>query len=51
MIGGCGRFFEGTASDMYNALINKLGKLPKETKVYCGHEYTEANLRVGFYDV
>ncbi|KAF0455588.1 Hydroxyacylglutathione hydrolase [Gigaspora margarita] len=44
-IGGCGRFFEGTADQMYNSLINVLGKLPEETKVYCGHEYTKGNLR------
>ncbi|CAG8493836.1 14226_t:CDS:2 [Cetraspora pellucida] len=30
---------------MYNSLINVLGKLPEETKVYCGHEYTKSNLR------
>ncbi|XP_066592514.1 uncharacterized protein [Prorops nasuta] len=45
--GGCGRFFEGTAEQMYTALIEILGKLPDETKVYCGHEYTENNLKYG----
>ncbi|XP_076664199.1 transmembrane protein 104 isoform X2 [Andrena cerasifolii] len=45
--GGCGRFFEGTAEQMYNALIQILGSLPSETKVYCGHEYTENNLKFG----
>lgn len=44
-IGGCGKFFEGTAEQMYNSLINVLGSLPKDTKVYCGHEYTASNLR------
>ena len=44
-IGGCGRFFEGTAEQMYSALIEKLGKLPNETKVFCGHEYTVQNLK------
>lgn len=44
-IAGCGRFFEGTAEQMYEALITKLGSLPDETQVYCGHEYTEQNLR------
>ena len=29
--GGCGRFFEGTADQMYNALIKILGALPNET--------------------
>ncbi|XP_076169568.1 hydroxyacylglutathione hydrolase, mitochondrial-like isoform X2 [Ptiloglossa arizonensis] len=47
--GGCGRFFEGTAEQMYQALIKILGSLPNETKVYCGHEYTESNLRFGQY--
>lgn len=44
-IGGCGRLFEGTPQDMYESLVMKLGKLPKDTKVYCGHEYTLNNLR------
>ncbi|ETW10360.1 hydroxyacylglutathione hydrolase [Aphanomyces invadans] len=44
-VGGCGRFFEGTAEDMYHALYEVFLRLPKETKVYCGHEYTLANLR------
>ncbi|CAG8652410.1 6332_t:CDS:2, partial [Acaulospora morrowiae] len=44
-IGGCGRFFEGTAAQMHNSLINVLGSLPKDTKVYCGHEYTASNLK------
>jgi len=42
---GCGRLFEGTPQLMYEALVGKLGKLPGETRVYCGHEYTESNLR------
>jgi hydroxyacylglutathione hydrolase len=40
---GCGRLFEGTALQMYSSL-QKLRALPPETKVYCGHEYTLANL-------
>ena len=43
--GGCGRLFEGTALDMYESLNGKLRKLPKETKVYFGHEYTSQNLK------
>jgi hydroxyacylglutathione hydrolase len=39
---GCGRFFEGTATDMQGSL-DKLAALPTETKVYCAHEYTQAN--------
>jgi len=42
---GCGRLFEGTAEMMFNALQGKLGALPDATRVYCGHEYTESNLR------
>lgn len=41
---GCGRLFEGTAAQMHTSLT-KLAALPAETKVYCGHEYTVANLR------
>ncbi|XP_043492722.1 hydroxyacylglutathione hydrolase, mitochondrial isoform X1 [Polistes fuscatus] len=48
-VGGCGRFFEGTAEQMYKALIEVLGKLPDETKVYCGHEYTANNLKFGIH--
>ncbi|KAJ3275241.1 hypothetical protein HDV01_000968 [Terramyces sp. JEL0728] len=44
-VGGCGRFFEGTKQDMYNSLIKTIGSLPKDTLVYCGHEYTKANLK------
>ncbi|KAJ8906208.1 hypothetical protein NDN08_002702 [Rhodosorus marinus] len=43
-VGGCGRFFEGTASQMLKAL-DKLGSLPPQTKIFCGHEYTVANLK------
>ena len=40
---GCGRLFEGTASQMYHSL-ETLSNLPDDTQVYCGHEYTLANL-------
>ncbi|HEY2335945.1 MAG TPA: hydroxyacylglutathione hydrolase [Burkholderiales bacterium] len=40
---GCGRLFEGTAEQMYDSL-GKLARLPDDTKVYCGHEYTLANI-------
>jgi hydroxyacylglutathione hydrolase len=43
--GGCGRLFEGSPADMNRSLNERLGKLPPETRVYCGHEYTVANLR------
>jgi len=42
--GGCGRLFEGTAEQMYQAL-QRLMALPAHTRVWCAHEYTEANLR------
>ncbi len=41
---GCGRMFEGTPPQM-NASLTKLRSLPPETRVFCGHEYTAANLR------
>ena len=41
---GCGRLFEGDATDMHRAL-QRLADLPDETSVCCAHEYTEANLR------
>lgn len=44
-VGGCGRLFEGSAAMMHEALNGKLGALPEATRVYCGHEYTETNLR------
>ncbi|TKA25262.1 hypothetical protein B0A54_17305 [Friedmanniomyces endolithicus] len=45
IIGGCGRFFEGTAKEMDTALNKTLGALPDDTKVYPGHEYTKANVK------
>ena len=42
--GGCGRLFEGDAAQMMNSL-GLLAALPNETRVFCGHEYTEKNLR------
>jgi hydroxyacylglutathione hydrolase len=41
---GCGRLFEGTPAQMHSSL-SKFAALPETTRVYCGHEYTEANLR------
>jgi hydroxyacylglutathione hydrolase len=41
---GCGRLFEGTPAQMVSSL-DKLSALPEATRVYCGHEYTLANLR------
>ena len=39
---GCGRIFEGDHKQMLNSL-NKIKELPKDTKIYCGHEYTFKN--------
>lgn len=41
---GCGRLFEGTAEEMWRSLLT-LRDLPGETRVYCAHEYTQANAR------
>ncbi|SME91840.1 hydroxyacylglutathione hydrolase [Tistlia consotensis] len=41
---GCGRLFEGTPEQMWRSL-SKLRTLPPETRVYCAHEYTQANAR------
>jgi hydroxyacylglutathione hydrolase len=41
---GCGRLFEGTPAQMH-ASLGRLAALPQDTRVYCGHEYTENNLR------
>jgi hydroxyacylglutathione hydrolase len=41
---GCGKLLEGTAEEMF-ASLQKLAKLPDETLVACGHEYTESNIR------
>jgi hydroxyacylglutathione hydrolase len=42
--GGCGRLFEGDAAQMMRSL-GRLAALSDDTRVYCGHEYTEKNLR------
>tara|TARA_B100000965_G_scaffold228108_1_gene190934 strand:- start:103 stop:738 length:636 start_codon:yes stop_codon:yes gene_type:complete len=42
--GGCGRLLEGTPSQMFESLY-KLNSLPKNTKIYAAHEYTENNLK------
>jgi hydroxyacylglutathione hydrolase len=41
---GCGRLFEGTAEQMYRNL-SRIAALPKEVRIFCGHEYTLANAR------
>jgi hydroxyacylglutathione hydrolase len=41
---GCGRVIEGNAEMMWQSLL-KLRNLPDDTRFYCGHEYTAANIR------
>jgi hydroxyacylglutathione hydrolase len=41
---GCGRLFEGTPADMFGNM-QRYARLPAETRVYCGHEYTQSNGR------
>jgi hydroxyacylglutathione hydrolase len=41
---GCGRLFEGDPQMMWTSL-SKLMTLPDETKIFCGHEYTQSNGR------
>lgn len=42
--GGCGRLFEGSPEQMWHSL-SRLVQLPDDTRIYCAHEYTQANLR------
>ena len=41
---GCGRIFEGSAKQMLSSL-KKLMHLPDDTLIYCGHEYTQSNIK------
>eukprot|EP01039_Chlorochromonas_danica_P001740 gene1740-1900_t len=43
-VGGCGRFFEGTAADMLHNM-DIISTLPPQTQVFCAHEYTESNYK------
>ena len=43
-VGGCGQFCQGKGRDMLN-IVNELSTLPKETLIYCAHEYTLDNFR------
>ena len=48
---GCGKIFEGDHKQMLNSL-NKIKKLPEDTMIYCGHEYTYKNAKFCMkYDV
>lgn len=48
-LGGCGRLFEGTPAMMHRSLVEVIGALDGATRVYCGHEYTAANLRFALH--
>ena len=41
---GCGRMFEGTPELFWQSL-SKIKKLPEDTTIYCGHEYTLSNVK------
>jgi len=41
---GCGRIFEGTPQQMWRSLT-RITALPPDTRIYCAHEYTQANIR------
>ena len=41
---GCGRLFEGTPAQMWQSL-QKILRWPGQTRIYCAHEYTQANAR------
>ena len=43
-VAGCGKFFEGSPSVMHTSL-QRIATLPTLTKIYCGHEYTQSNLK------
>ena len=45
---GCGRVFDGTMEQMWSSLL-KIRKLPNNTLVYCGHEYTLSNAKFSNY--
>jgi hydroxyacylglutathione hydrolase len=45
---GCGRLFEGTPEQMWTSL-SKIAALPRDTTLYCAHEYTEANAKFAIY--
>ena len=42
--GGCGRLLEGSPEQLWQSL-QRLAALPAATRIWCSHEYTEANLR------
>jgi len=47
--GGCGKFFEGDAAQMFDNLIYQIGSLPSHTLIFPGHEYTVSNLEFAVF--
>jgi len=45
---GCGRMFEGTAEQFW-ASLERIRALPRDTTLYCAHEYTQANARFALH--
>jgi len=43
-VGGCGRFFEGSAQEMWNN-VQQMKNIPGNVKMFCGHEYTIQNFK------
>ena len=43
-IGGCGKFFEGDGRDMQK-IVTRAKKFHRDTQIFCGHDYTLANLK------
>lgn len=48
-LGGCGRLFEGTPTQMYHSIHKKIGTLNPHTKLYPAHEYSLQNLKFAAY--
>lgn len=46
-VGGCGRLFEGSPAQMYDTVVNVIGRLPADACLYPGHEYSLSNLLFG----
>jgi len=47
--GGCGKFFEGSATEMYKNLLETIGSMPDSTLILPGHEYTTSNLEFALW--
>lgn len=47
-VSGCGRVFEGTHQQMFEAIKKITLSINNETKIYCGHEYTLSNVHFAY---